>query len=270
MLESHVSPRDTGYLNILRAAACFAVIAFHVFHFICAFSLQFLTGFEAYICTVLRDIWSWNVPMFFMISGVIFLDARKQISLRKLLTKYIFRLVLALFIFGIPFAFMELFFNAGYRFEFEQIGLSFLYTLQGKTWDHLWFLYAIIGIYLLLPLFKQFAANVDKKLFEYVLFILFFFTVVIPAAEDIFMFKSGFYIPINSVWVFYFLLGHYIHEYNVSLSNKILSCFGLLYIVYAALPAMNIAGVQAIKRGGGGGINGGYRFNDFLLCAAKM
>jgi surface polysaccharide O-acyltransferase-like enzyme len=251
-----VSQRDTGYLNILRVLACFAVIAFHVFHFICAFSLRFLTGFEAYLCTVLRNIWLWNVPMFFMISGVIFLDPRKQITTRKLLTKYVFRLVLALLVFGVPFTFMEIFFNSGYMFSFEQIGLSFLHTIQGKTWDHLWFLYGIIGVYLLLPLFKQFAVNTDKKLFEYILLVLFVFTGLIPAVENIFAFKFGFYIPICSVYVFYFLLGHYIHEYNVSINRKILSCFGILYLVCAALPPINSAYGQVLEAvcWGGGGV----------------
>jgi surface polysaccharide O-acyltransferase-like enzyme len=245
-------PHDTGYLNILRPSACFAVIAFHVFHVIVAFSSQFLTEFEAYICAILRNVWLWDVPMFFMISGVIFLDTQKQITIRKLLTRYVFRVLLALFIFGVPFAFMELFFYADCKFKFEQIGLSFLYTLQGKTWDHLWFLYCITGVYLLLPLFKRFAAGADKKLFEYILAVLFIFTSLIPMIEEIFTFKFGFYIPIYSVYVFYFMLGHYIHQYNVVINGKILACFSFLYIVCIALLPLNPAYGKNIEWGGGG------------------
>lgn len=137
--------RDTEYINILRPAACFAVIAFHVFHFIRAFSGQFLTETEANFCAVLRSVWTWHVPTFFMISGVIFLSPQKQCSIRKLFTRYISRLFLALFVFGVPYAFMEIFFEANYKFSFEQIGLSILNTIQGKTWAHMWFLYSMVG-----------------------------------------------------------------------------------------------------------------------------
>jgi surface polysaccharide O-acyltransferase-like enzyme len=86
-------------------SACFAVIVFHVFHFITAFSMKNLSETEAHICVVLRNIWTWNVPMFMMVSGVLFLDPEKNISIKILLTKYVLRLLLALFVFGVPFAF---------------------------------------------------------------------------------------------------------------------------------------------------------------------
>jgi surface polysaccharide O-acyltransferase-like enzyme len=260
---------DTGYLNVLRPAACFAVIAFHVFHFIHAFSSRFLSGIELYVCTVLRDVWAWNVPAFFMISGVIFLDTQKTLTVHRLLKKYVLRLVLALFIFGVPYEFMEILFNASYNFKFEQIGMAFNDTIQGKTWDHMWYLYSIIGIYLLLPLFKQFVMNAKKRTLEYVLLILLIFTFVIPVAETLFSFKFGFYIPVNSAGVFYFLLGHYIHKYNVSLRNKTLACFSLLYAVYIILMPLNPAIAQKLEsaHGGGGGIDNG---NRVLFCAAKM
>jgi surface polysaccharide O-acyltransferase-like enzyme len=259
---------DTGYLNVLRSAACFAVIAFHVFHFICAFSSRFLSEIELYVCTVLRGVWAWNVPVFFMISGVIFLDPQKTLTVHKLFKKYISRLVLALFVFGVPDAFMEIFFNAGYKFKFEQIGTAFSNTFMGKTWDHMWFLYSIIGIYLMLPLFKQFVMNAEKRTLEYVLSILLVFIFIIPAVEILFSFKFGFSIPVNSAGVFYFLLGHYIHKYNVSLKNKTLVCLSLLYAAYSILLPLNPAIAQKLEAASrGGGIN-----NDsgILFCAAKM
>ncbi|MDR2795931.1 MAG: acyltransferase family protein [Spirochaetaceae bacterium] len=254
-VEDATYSRDTEYINILRPAACFAVIAFHVFHFIYAFSLQFLTEMEAYFCDVLRNAWAWNVPTFFMISGVIFLNPQKQFSIHKLLTKYVFRLVLALFVFGVPYAFIEILFEANYKFNFDQIGLSVLNTIQGKTWDHIWFLYSMIGLYLLLPLFKTFVSNVGKEAFIYILSVLFIFACLIPAAESISSLKSGFSIPINSIYVFYFLLGHYIHKYNVTLSNKILAGMGLLYVVYIMVLPLFPCLKKADAVGGGGVIS---------------
>jgi surface polysaccharide O-acyltransferase-like enzyme len=108
-------------------------------------------------------------------------------------------------------------------------------VLQGKTWDHLWYLYSIIGIYLVIPLLKPFVNNAGKKGVEYILAVLFMFTSVIPTAENFFNFKSGFYIPINSIFVFYFLLGHYVHHYKTLVGNKILAGLAVFFLVFNVL-----------------------------------
>jgi hypothetical protein len=117
---------NTAYLNVLRVSACIAVIIYHVFANITNSFGTFLTEFEKYISSIFVNVWLWHVPSFVMISGVIFLDKEKEITIRKLFKKYVLRIILALFIFGVPFAFMEIFFNSHYQFNITQIGLSIL------------------------------------------------------------------------------------------------------------------------------------------------
>jgi surface polysaccharide O-acyltransferase-like enzyme len=174
-----------------------------------------------------------------MISGVIFLNQKKEITIHKLLKKYISRILLTLFIFGIPFAFMEIYFNAHYQFNITQIGLSILNVVEGKLWDHMWYLYMIAGLYILLPLFKLFVNYASKKTLEYVLIILFLFTSVIPTFQNMLSFKFGIYIPINSIFVFYLLFGHYIHQYNICINNRVILLMVLLYVLYVILMPIN-------------------------------
>lgn len=230
---------ETGYLNVLRVYACVAVIIFHVFSPIISFYGSSLTELEKYICVILHKIWLWHVPSFVMITGVIFLNKEKEISISRLFKKYVFRIVLALIIFGLPFAFMEIFFDANYEFNVNQIGMAILNVFQGKLWDHMWYLYMLIGLYMLLPLFKIFANNADRKILEYVLIVLFIFTSILPTLQGIIPYKFGIYIPINSVFVFYLLLGHYVHKYNVSIKNRYLFIMGILYVLYIALMPLN-------------------------------
>jgi surface polysaccharide O-acyltransferase-like enzyme len=230
---------ETGYLDVLRVYACIAVIIFHVFSIIVNFFGSSLTEFERYICVILHKIWLWHVPSFVMISGVLFLNKEKDISLNKLFKKYIFRIILALILFGFPFAFMEIFFDAHYQFNIGQIGIAILNIFQGKLWDHMWYLYMILGLYILLPFLKIFVDYSDRKLLEYVLIVLFIFTSVIPTFQNVFQYKFGFYIPINSVFVFYLLLGHYIHKYDLRINNKLLCLMGILYILYIILIPLN-------------------------------
>ena len=243
--------KDTRYLNTLRVLAVFGVIMIHVFSPLNLYFTAALTEQESYFCTVLRNFWQWCVPLFVMITGVIFLDPQKEITLEKLFKKYLLRIILALFIFGIPYAFLEIFFDARYRFSFPQTGAAVMNVFQGKLWDHMWYLYMIAGIYLMLPLFKTFVNNRGRRPLRYVIIILFIFTSAAPAAENIFSWKIGFYIPVNSVYVFYLLLGHYIHNYKVNVNRKALLLLLVLYYVSAVLLPLNKSFINNISGGGG-------------------
>jgi surface polysaccharide O-acyltransferase-like enzyme len=170
-----------------------------------------------------------------MISGVLFLNPEKEIGLEKLFKKYILRIVLALFLFGVPYAFIEIFFDAHYRFTAGQIGQAILNVLQGKTWDHMWYLYMIIGLYLFVPLLKIFVMHTSKKILEYVLIVLFIFTSLIPTLQNSLSIHFGIYIPIHSVFLFYFLLGYYIHQYDLRVNNKVLLLMSTLYLLLVVL-----------------------------------
>jgi surface polysaccharide O-acyltransferase-like enzyme len=246
----HPTPNNTAYLNVLRVCAIVGVIMIHVFSPLNGYFSLALTKWESYFCTVLRNVWQWCVPIFVMISGVIFLDIKKDISVKKLLTKYYFRIILALFIFGIPYAFMEIFFDAHYQFSFNQIGLAILNVFKGKLWDHMWYLYMIAGLYLIIPFLKIFVKNCGKNVLEYIIVVLFIFTSVIPFMENVFSIKLGFYIPITSVYVFYLLFGYYIHVYKIAINNKILFCLMALYFIFSILMPLNSNFVD-MARGGG-------------------
>ena len=237
--DNYFDRKKTGYLNPLRVYACIAIILFHIFSIIVSSFGTSITENEKYISLLVRNICLWRVPAFVMISGVLFLNKEKEISIKKLWLKYISRIVLALLLFGIPFAFMEIYYDAHYKFNIGQIGSAVLNVFQGNLWDHMWYLYMLTGLYILLPLFKIFIYYADRKTLEYVLSILFIFTSLIPAFTDIFSFKFGFYIPISSVFVFYLLLGHYIHQYNLRVNNKSLLFLVLLYVLYVVLMALN-------------------------------
>jgi surface polysaccharide O-acyltransferase-like enzyme len=106
---------------------------------------------------------------------------------------------------------MEILTNANFSFNFGQIGISVLNAIQGKSWDHIWYLYMIAGLYLCIPMIKIFVINSPKNIVKYILIVLFIFTSIIPSLESILPYKFGIYIPINSFYVFYLLLGYYIH-----------------------------------------------------------
>jgi surface polysaccharide O-acyltransferase-like enzyme len=155
------------------------------------------------------------------------------------LKRYFLRIVLAIILFGIPYCFMEILFDSNMSFNINQIGLAVLNTVQGKSWGHMWYLYMIAGLYLCIPIIRIFVINAPKNVLKYALVVLFIFTSIIPFLEIIIPYKFGIYIPINSVYVFYLLLGYYIHYYKITIKNTILTVLLILYLLFVILIPLN-------------------------------
>jgi surface polysaccharide O-acyltransferase-like enzyme len=267
---------NTGYLNTLRVFATFAVIMIHVLTPISRYFSTTLAESELYISVILRNLGLWCVPIFVMVTGVLFLNPDKSITVEKILKRYFLRIVLAILIFGIPFCFMEILFNSDMKFSIRQIGLATLNAIQGKSWGHMWYLYMIAGLYLCIPMIKIFVNNASKNTVKYALIVLFIFTSLIPWLETVMPYRLGIYIPINSVYVFYLLFGYYIHYYNVSVKNSILLILMMLYLSFVILMPLNSDFISLLD--GGRIILAGYNsppvimvtFAVFCICRQEI
>src|SRR5699024_2388497 len=113
-----------------------------------------------------KNLMTAGVPIFLMISGALFLTPEKKITIERLLKHYVRRILLALLIFGTVFAVMELVMTER-TFSLTMVGKGFLMTLSGNTWAHMWYLYELIGLYLITPLLKVVIAYGGKRLLEY-------------------------------------------------------------------------------------------------------
>lgn len=150
--KSQPSPLQThyAYIDYLRAFGAVAVICIHV---LVSFSKQ---GYVSASAQSLLDIQSliaiglfrWAVPIFFMISGSLMLDPVRQMPIKKVL-RHIWRVGSVLLFAGMLFSAIEL----TYTHEVlgtEIIQASFMQVIQGNTWGHLWFLYSLLGLYVLI------------------------------------------------------------------------------------------------------------------------
>jgi surface polysaccharide O-acyltransferase-like enzyme len=235
----HKKLQPIAYLNVLRITGITGVLITHVFMTTCGNWALVLSKKGLYFCTVLRNLWHWCVPVLVMISGVLFLNPEREIPVSKILTRYVLKMFLALILLAIPTEAALQFVASGYQFSLQQIKTAILNILQGKTQTHFWYLYLIIGLYLITPLLRTFTRNVVKKEYEYILIVLFIFTSVLATIKKIWFVNSGLNIPINSAYVLYFLLGFYIHQYNVTLSFKALLTVIFCFVLYTVLAPLN-------------------------------
>ena len=223
------SPPDSNathrilYLDVLRVISIFAVCLIHT-------SLWYIendakAGIDYYdLC---RSMLWWCVPIFVMISGALLL--KRTVNLRQLYTKRILRLVVSLVFWSIVYAFAVTHGKGGFLNLLGFIADGF---------GHAWFVYMIIGLYILLPILAKITES--KKTMEYFLALSLVFAFVIPRLIEIYVAFTGrnasiIQDKINEMYMFlplgysgYFVLGYY-------LSNKVTNRVKEIIVIISAL-----------------------------------
>lgn len=166
-----------SYADLLRVVACVAVIILHCTGGWVSASVPGSADFNA--LNVFRGLVSWCVPMFVMLSGMFLLDPKKHFSLGTLFFRYILRIVTALLFWGVLYAIYDHWPSAG--------GLSFAWLrdtlrslLLGNSHYHLWYLFMIIGLYLVTPLLRAFVRGASRADYHWLFALFFTITLLLP------------------------------------------------------------------------------------------
>lgn len=159
-------PRPPAHIDAFdwaRAAGALVIVLLHAFVCIHRASAPEVLGagrmmVENGIALVLAR---WAVPVFFMMSGALMLDPVRDMSWRKV-ARHVWRMVFVLLTIGLAFCVIEEAVEAG-GLSVQVLGQSFVNLARGRSWDHLWFVYAMIGCYLLTPLLRAFVAQASER-----------------------------------------------------------------------------------------------------------
>lgn len=217
------------YLEILRILATIAVLIDHIS--LVAVGVFGATDTEKWLLNSLVHVTHFAVPVFVMITGSLLLQPDKIIDYKKVLTKYVWRMVVVLTICGTTFAWIEIIFESKH-FALQQIFQALLNMLEGKSWNHMWYLYMLIGLYLTVPIIKAVVNYLDTKSLDFILIILLLFTSLLPCVEHYIGFKLGVKFPINSVYVFYLLMGYRMTTMKLASWKPFLGAMLLIVIAY--------------------------------------
>lgn len=201
------------YLDGLRVVATLAVVLLHV-------SAQYwgkeTISSPSWLTATLYDgIVRWCVPVFVMISGALLLDPDRSVKQAWRIKRVLIPLVI---------------WSGVYAFVEHALGTSWVDTLRSFLTGHyhLWYIYMLIGLYLILPLLKIISEN--ERLESYFLLLVFIFNFVIPQAREILRMAAPTLGGLMEVisgkmslqfvlgYSGYFVLGHWLH--NRKLLNK--------------------------------------------------
>ena len=239
------------FLDILRVAATCVVVLLHT-----------LTGavdavdinqypVERTVFLVAMDLITWCVPIFVLISGYLFLNPKKQISVPQMLKKYCRRILLALFVFGVPYAVLELILVER-TIRLSMVWQGVLMVLQGKSWSHMWYLYMILFLYLLTPALKWLLERVPKRCVYAVMVLLLLFSSIFTFMNKL----LGVSLPIlpdGGIYLFYYLCGYlFACEEKAKSKTATMACDKILaliviFMVFAGMALSRILGDFSVQ-----------------------
>lgn len=200
--------RRITYFDWLRGAATYAVVMLHMFNKILTDHTVAELGAPMVITwTELQLVFTrWAVPVFLMITGALLLDPKRTIGWEKI-GRYVARMAAVLLIFCPVYSCMS-----ARTISLQAIAEGLAKAATQGSWDHLWYVYALIGLYLLTPLLAGYVHGSTPAQQRMVLLVLAIPTLVIPTIN----FATGAGIA-TFVWVtsslFYYLLGAYAHQH---------------------------------------------------------
>ncbi|MBQ7854768.1 MAG: acyltransferase [Muribaculaceae bacterium] len=226
-----ISSKRIPYLDTLRVLACLMVILVHSPHPHEGMTDALSYGIISFIC-------SPCIGLFLMISGALLLPIKTTIKeyLSKRLPRIIFPLISwSLIYIIIALCLGNISWDKGLQ---ELINIPFGCV---TGFAHGWYLYLLIGIYLILPIFNSWLSDNGK---QRSLFYLIFWAITL--ASPYFIAIIGKTIPLVFTYftgfLGYVILGYYLHRYPIKLSTfkhwiifiSITICFGLIMpaIVY--------------------------------------
>lgn len=210
----------TVYLDIIRVLACIMVITMHAP--IPGIGAEKHGAFLVLISYLTVP----SVPLFFMVSGALLLPCKKGITAVNYLKKRIRKVVGPTIVFSLLYMIVD-----------ESINCISVLSIPFSTQGHgiLWFMYTLIGLYLLVPIISPWIRQTSKKELEMYL-LLWVITQCYPYLSlclEINISSTGILYYFTG-YVGYFLLGYYLNRYPISF--KLLSPLAILML---PLPLLN-------------------------------
>lgn len=165
------------YLDVARVVSMICVIVIHI-----ACINWYDSPIKPYpwlIYNLYDCICRFCVPVFLMISGYLFLNPEKNFSIKKMYTKNIKRLLTAFFFWSFFYAAITSGF-ATQRVFTKEIVNKFIHDLFFGHY-HMWFMYVLLGMYLLTPVMRAIAK--DRKVLKYFLILSFCISYLLPTLQ---------------------------------------------------------------------------------------
>ena len=228
--------------SYIRTAAAFAIVLLHCFNSSRVYLVDTLSETETTTAYAACSALMWAVPCFLMVTGALLLDRDRVIPASKLFGKYIRRMITALVVFTAIFTVIKHYGSPG-PVIIEKFFDGLLYN---HCMAYLWYLYLMLALYLLMPVFKAAVNRLSDVQLSCLAAVLLVVCSVLPFAS--YMGIEGVpYIPTQIVYGVYLLLGFLLFRHRM---NAVAAAL-LFAACTMALPVMTFrltaAGIDATE-----------------------
>lgn len=230
------------YLDVLRIFATVGVILIHTASNV-MYSSDIFT-FNWHVSNIADSSVRWCVPVFAMISGVLFLDPDRAIQIKKLYTRNMLRMITAFLFWTIIYAFNPF---SNHYFTWGRL-------VSGHY--HLWFLFMIAGFYMTVPLLREITKSEYMTKYFLALSFVFnilantFFGVILPCFQSLGENEiitalgknyDNMHMDLLLGYSFYFVLGYYLSRrtfgrrtYLFFCAAAVAACLVTILLTYTA------------------------------------
>ena len=215
-IEQHKKDRIL-YIDLLRIMAVFSVVVLHV----AAPLLANLYSNETtwwWIGNIIDALTRWSVPVLIMVSGVLFLDSKKEQPILQFLKKRIGKIIVPLIFWS--FAYMVWTNRADINITTDTLLAYALNFYQGNVHIHLWFLYMIVGLYLITPILKVWIKNTSVGNIKYFIIIWFVVNGIVNFIQKFTNVQTGFVFDFFHWSIGYYVLGLLLNRLGLEGNRK--------------------------------------------------
>ncbi len=208
------------YVDILKIIASIAVVIIHVV------AIEWYTinptSLRWQALNIADSFCRWAVPIFVMASGILLLNPEKDITLKNVFIKYIKKIVILLVFWQIVYALVP-FINSEFK-----VSIGMIVNKYFASHYHLWYLYMLIGLYLITPIIKSIIDKNNDKIIEYFLILWGVFQLLVPMINTIIygnrvnMTIPNFNMSLIMGYVGYYILGYYLSKKRYSKKTRII------------------------------------------------
>lgn len=222
------------WIQNLRAIACILIVLLHIIDGWLKTNQIKLTMYSGrwWIDNIFIQIFVRTaVPIFIMISGALLLNPKKNIKLGKII-KYIKKMFFIIITFGLFYCLIEQFVYDSFNNPLKSIGISILHVFENKSWGVMWYIYMMIGLYIITPLIKAFINNTDDKNLIFTLITLFIVSFIVPTINYLFNVEiTNFYLE-GFAYIFYYMMGYFIaYRLKSLIKDRIIYFFGIIGLI---------------------------------------
>ncbi|MFA9381035.1 MAG: acyltransferase [Acetanaerobacterium sp.] len=202
------------YLDIIRILAVFAVIVIHISA--CEWADLPVASLRWQALNLYDAAARWCIPAFVMMSGRAFLDPRKTLKPGTLMKRNVLRMVISLLFWATAYHLYEVVLTKGTLDAADLAGgVIGVFTFSARR--HLWFLYLMIGLYLLTPFLRRLTAGRSTRRLTLVSILLLLVSGITPIALSALPSYSYMqYVMQVPGFIGLFILGHLLERISLS------------------------------------------------------